>query len=200
MNKLITLLGLVVLIQICIAENPRYDPRYKREATPERYAENPRYEPRYKREATPERYAENPRYDPRYKREATPERYAENPRYEPRYKREATPDRYAAETPSKRYKRSAIRRGRFGAGRRGVRVNDNGRVIRKGRRVQTQPQEQEVNFHYQYLYEPSYYFDTPIYGPGPSELDCSCKNTDCGHDEFESGDCPNDEKRCCKFD
>ena len=112
-------------------ENPRYEPRYKREASPERYATEPRYEPRYKREASPERYAAEPRYDPRYKREANPDRYAAEPRYEPRYKREASPDRYAAESPSGRYKRSAIRGGQRGAARPGVRVNDNGRIIRK---------------------------------------------------------------------
>lgn len=61
-----------------------------------------------------------------------------------------------------------------------------------------EPQEREVQYQFQYVYEPVYYnYDpTPAYG---SELDCSCKR-DCGYDEFEHGDCANDQTRCCKFE
>lgn len=61
-----------------------------------------------------------------------------------------------------------------------------------------EPQEREVQYQYYMYDQPTYYYDPPAYGPGP-ELDCSCKR-DCGYDEFENGDCANDQTRCCKFE
>lgn len=61
-----------------------------------------------------------------------------------------------------------------------------------------EPREQEFQYQYQYMYEPQYYVDpVPAYGTG--ELDCSCKN-ECAYDEFENGDCAQDQTKCCKFE